>query len=170
MLKYTKAVAVVQVLGGLLDDRPDVKLMTLAGSNAIVVYAAKADMARILELLMRLDVAPSRAATPGKVAPKKVPELPAKVRDAQLRVLLGEAERRVIDLEVNLKLAALHVARVEKAYRSKAATADELTMAKIQLDAAKRKLDSATKELKELRQLVGGPPPAKEAGTSRRRG
>ena len=169
-LKYAKAADLVRILTRLFDPRPDLKITSDPRTNTIVVGGTQADMERIEGLLVRLDVASSRPRPGEKVAPKKVPERPAAVRDAQLRALLGEAERRVIDLEVNRELAALRLVRVQKAHRSKAATAEEVTMAKIKFDAAKRKLDSATKELKELRQLVGGPPPARGAGTPRRRG
>ena len=137
---------------GILQITPDSR------TNTIVVAGAEDDIKKMEELLVKLDVL-GRAEAPGAkgAATEGTGRRRPAVGDPQLRALHYAAERRVIDFEANLRLAQLLLSRAQKAHKKDASKADEVEAAKIQLDAAKRKLDSAMEELKELQQMAGKP-------------
>ncbi|KPK84675.1 MAG: hypothetical protein AMJ81_04970 [Phycisphaerae bacterium SM23_33] len=165
-LQHANAREFVQVLAGLLVSmRRDVSVTADQRTNSIVAAGKPEDLALVAGLAEELDrPADRRAPASGKTPAREAKPVPG-ATDPQLRVLIGEAERRVIDFQAQLELAKLRLIRVHEARKKNAATEEEMNEAEILLEAAAQKPKSAQKELKELGQLLGEPPPSRAGNT-----
>lgn len=161
-LQHANAREFVQVLAGLLISmRRDVSVTADQRMNAIVAAGTADDLALVAGLAEELDrPGDRRPPTPGKRPAREAKPVPGAM-DPQRLVLIGEAERRVIDFEAQVELAKLRLVHVSEAHKKSAATAAEVKEAEILCVAQEKKLRSARIELKELGRLLAKPPPSR---------
>ncbi len=77
--------------------------------------------------------------------------IPAPMDMSQHRVLVGQTERKVIELETEVALAEVTLRRTLAAHERKAATKAETDVAKIRYEGCKRLLESARRQLADLK-------------------